>query len=97
MNVKRNQWILMISEAYLTVILYAVTIGFLVYSRKAYNLIPSILWIFGLGAFLSILSSTIIIRKQLIEEPPFVKTFVHLVIAHLPAVTSLVVSFTLFM
>ena len=68
MNIKRNQMIFMVGQSYVTVVIYALILSALVISQGTFDLITFILLIFGSGALISLVISTMIIRKHLNDD-----------------------------
>lgn len=96
MNIKRNQMIDMVGQSYVTVVIYALILSALVISQGAFDLITFILLIFGSSSLISLVISTMIIRKHLIDDQDFVKVLLGLAIVHVPAILGFVGSLILF-
>ena len=97
MNVATNQKIIMYTVAFFTIINYIIILIVLVNSTESFEHVESIFLIFGIGAFISILSSTIIIRHQLENNPPFQYTLIKLSVAHVPVMSAFFLTIVYFL
>ena len=94
-NVLMRQKIVMIAIAYVDVIVYAGILFMLTQVFETITQLNEIVLIFGISAMISILISTIIIKQHLSNHKLFVKTLIHLAMAHLPSITGFVISLIL--
>lgn len=96
MSMALRQKIVMFSLAYLTIIQYALILGVLMYAMDRFDILQSVIFIFGSTSLVSIVISIITTRAYHQEEIPFVKVFLRLAAAHIPAISGFVISLVLF-
>ncbi len=94
-DLKRKQKIVMYTVAYLDTFVYALLLWALIKQYEYFTNINMLILIFSIGANISIVASSIIIRNHYTNERPFVKTLISLAIAHVPSVTGLLISIML--
>jgi glucose dehydrogenase len=94
-DLKRKQKIVMYTVAYVDTLIYAILLWSVVMQYENFTNINMLILIFGIGALISTVASSIIIRNHYTNERPFVKTLISLAIAHVPSVTGLLLSIIL--
>lgn len=87
------QKLVMISVSYITIFCYAIILVFLVSLQDNFTRTNDIIIGFGIGAIISIVSSTFIIKNALENQKIFSYTLIKLAIAHIPTVLGLIYAY----
>jgi hypothetical protein len=88
-----SQKLVMISASYVTIFWYAIILLLLISMQDNFTRTNDVIIGFGIGAIISVVSSTFIIRKALENQINFSYTLVKLAIAHIPAIIGLVYAY----
>ena len=93
---QRNERLIFYAVAYMTVFNYALIISLIAFSRTTFTDYTGLVLRFGIGAFISILFSILIIRNHRYLKKGFTSTLIKLAIAHVPTLIGLALSFIMF-
>lgn len=92
---QKNQRLIFYAVAYMTIINYALVLALIAYYTDTFSNYTGLVLRFGIGAFLSIFFSILIIRDHKYSKKDFTSTLIKLTIAHVPALIGLALSFIL--
>ena len=90
---KRNEKLILYAMSYATIFNYTVILSLLAYNQTSFTDYSGLALRFGVGAFISVFSSILIIRNHMDQKKQLEKTMIKLAIAHIPTIIGLVLSF----
>ena len=92
---RKNESLIFYAVAYMTVFNYTLILALIAFNKTTFTDYSALVLRFGVGAFLSVFFSILIIRAHKYLKKDFSSTLIKLAIAHVPTLIGLALSFIL--